>query len=117
MTLATLLLIANRCADALPDRALWRAKRLPDQERRHRRHSRGADAAGAPGDAAAAPDRMVARRLADPAGVAGTLRFVYNAKSDIYGTAPWWQGSGVTLVTPDGKTELASENGISGAPC
>ena len=41
--------------------------------------------------------------------------FVYNAKNDAYFSAPWWQGSGVTLVTPDGKTELASDNGVKAA--
>ena len=41
--------------------------------------------------------------------------FVYNAKNDPYFSAPWWQGSGVTLVTPDGTTELASENGVKAA--
>lgn len=41
--------------------------------------------------------------------------FVYNAKNDAYFSAPWWQGSGVTLVTPDGKTEIASENGVKAA--
>lgn len=41
--------------------------------------------------------------------------FVYNAKNDAYFSAPWWQGAGVTLVTPDGKTEIASENGIKAA--
>jgi arabinogalactan oligomer/maltooligosaccharide transport system substrate-binding protein len=38
--------------------------------------------------------------------------FVYNAKSDPYFAAPWWYGSGVQLVTPDGTTELGSENGV-----
>lgn len=41
--------------------------------------------------------------------------FVYNAKNDAYFSAPWWQGAGVTLVTPEGTTELASENGIKAA--
>ena len=41
--------------------------------------------------------------------------FVYNAKNDAYFSAPWWQGSGVTLVTPEGTTEIASENGIKAA--
>jgi arabinogalactan oligomer / maltooligosaccharide transport system substrate-binding protein len=41
--------------------------------------------------------------------------FVYNAKNDAYFSAPWWQGSGVTLVTPDGTTELASDNGVKAA--
>jgi maltose-binding protein MalE len=41
--------------------------------------------------------------------------FVYNAKADAYASAPWWQGSGVTLVTPEGTTELASENGVKAA--
>lgn len=39
--------------------------------------------------------------------------FVYNAKSDAYFSAPWWQGAGVTLVTPEGETELASEAGVA----
>jgi arabinogalactan oligomer/maltooligosaccharide transport system substrate-binding protein len=38
--------------------------------------------------------------------------FVYNAKSDAYFSAPWWQGSGVTLVTPDGKTGLNTPEGV-----
>jgi maltose-binding protein MalE len=41
--------------------------------------------------------------------------FVYNAKSDIYAAAPWWQGAGVTLVKPDGTTKLASQNGVKAA--
>jgi arabinogalactan oligomer/maltooligosaccharide transport system substrate-binding protein len=41
--------------------------------------------------------------------------FVYNARADIYAAAPWWQGSGVTLVTPEGATELASDNGVKAA--
>jgi arabinogalactan oligomer/maltooligosaccharide transport system substrate-binding protein len=41
--------------------------------------------------------------------------FVYNAKSDIYGAAPWFQGAGVTLVAPDGTTEIASEKGVEAA--
>jgi len=39
--------------------------------------------------------------------------FVYNAKSDAYFSAPWWQGSGVKLVTPDGKTELGSDKAVA----
>jgi maltose-binding protein MalE len=39
----------------------------------------------------------------------GKYLFVYNAKSDIYAAAPWWQGAGVTLVTPEGTTEVNSE--------
>jgi maltose-binding protein MalE len=38
--------------------------------------------------------------------------FVYNAKSDAYFSAPWWQGAGVKLVTPEGTTELGSENAV-----
>jgi arabinogalactan oligomer/maltooligosaccharide transport system substrate-binding protein len=41
--------------------------------------------------------------------------FVYNAKADIYAAAPWWQGAGVTLVTPEGTTEVNSENGLAAA--
>jgi arabinogalactan oligomer/maltooligosaccharide transport system substrate-binding protein len=41
--------------------------------------------------------------------------FVYNAKNDAYFSAPWWQGSGVKLVTPDGTTELSSDNGVKAA--
>lgn len=41
--------------------------------------------------------------------------FAYNAKNDAYFSAPWWQGMGVNLVTPDGKTEIASENGVKAA--
>ena len=41
--------------------------------------------------------------------------FVYNAKNDAYFSAPWWQGSGVTLVTPEGTTELGSAKGVAGA--
>ncbi len=40
--------------------------------------------------------------------------FVYNPK-DAYFSAPWWQGSGVTLVTPDGTTELASDKALQAA--
>jgi arabinogalactan oligomer/maltooligosaccharide transport system substrate-binding protein len=39
--------------------------------------------------------------------------FVYNAKNDAYFSAPWWLGSGVQLVTPDGTTELGSEKGVA----
>lgn len=38
--------------------------------------------------------------------------FVYNAKNDAYFSAPWWQGSGVTLVTPEGTTTLNSPEGV-----
>jgi arabinogalactan oligomer/maltooligosaccharide transport system substrate-binding protein len=41
--------------------------------------------------------------------------FVYNARADVYAAAPWWQGAGVTLVSPEGTTELASENGLKAA--
>jgi arabinogalactan oligomer/maltooligosaccharide transport system substrate-binding protein len=41
--------------------------------------------------------------------------FVYNAKGDIYAGAPWWHGAGVTLVTPDGTTEIASPEGVAAA--
>lgn len=41
--------------------------------------------------------------------------FVYNAKNDAYFSAPWWQGSGVTLVTPEGTTELGSDKGVAAA--
>jgi arabinogalactan oligomer/maltooligosaccharide transport system substrate-binding protein len=41
--------------------------------------------------------------------------FVYSAKNDAYFSAPWWQGSGVTLVTPEGTTELGNENSIKAA--
>ena len=41
--------------------------------------------------------------------------FVYNASREAYFSAPWWQGAGVTLVTPEGTTELNSENGIKAA--
>jgi arabinogalactan oligomer/maltooligosaccharide transport system substrate-binding protein len=40
--------------------------------------------------------------------------FVYSSK-DAYFSAPWWQGAGVTLVTPDGKTELSSDKGLKAA--
>ncbi|HEU4328976.1 MAG TPA: extracellular solute-binding protein [Roseiflexaceae bacterium] len=38
--------------------------------------------------------------------------FVYNARADVYAAAPWFHGAGVTLVSPDGTTEVASENGV-----
>jgi arabinogalactan oligomer/maltooligosaccharide transport system substrate-binding protein len=38
--------------------------------------------------------------------------FVYNAQNDAYFSAPWWLGSGVTLVTPEGTTTLDSAEGI-----
>ena len=41
--------------------------------------------------------------------------FVYNAQADIYNGAPWWQGAGVTLVAPDGTTQVASDNGVKAA--
>jgi arabinogalactan oligomer/maltooligosaccharide transport system substrate-binding protein len=41
--------------------------------------------------------------------------FVYNAQNDAYFSAPWWQGAGVTLVTPDGTTELNSPEGVAAA--
>lgn len=37
--------------------------------------------------------------------------FVYTAQ-EIYHNAPWWQGAGVTLVAPDGTTQVASDNGV-----
>ncbi len=39
--------------------------------------------------------------------------FVYNAKNDSYFSAPWWQGSGVQLVTPEGTTELGSDKAVA----
>lgn len=39
--------------------------------------------------------------------------FVYNAKNDAYFSAPWWLGSGVSLVTPEGTTQLDSESGLA----
>lgn len=41
--------------------------------------------------------------------------FVYNAKNDAYFSAPWWQGSGVQLVTPEGTTELGSDKAVAAA--
>lgn len=41
--------------------------------------------------------------------------FVYNAKNDAYFSAPWWQGAGVTLVAPDGTTQLGDENSVAAA--
>lgn len=41
--------------------------------------------------------------------------FVYAARSEAYFSAPWWQGAGVTLVTPEGTTELGSEQGLQAA--
>ncbi len=41
--------------------------------------------------------------------------FVYNAKNDAYFSAPWWQGAGVQLVTPEGTTELNSDNAVAAA--
>jgi maltose-binding protein MalE len=41
--------------------------------------------------------------------------FVYDARANAYFSAPWWQGSGVTLVTPDGATGISSEAGLKAA--
>lgn len=41
--------------------------------------------------------------------------FVYNAKGDIYSAAPWFHGMGVTLVKPDGSSEIASQQGVEAA--
>lgn len=41
--------------------------------------------------------------------------FVYNARGDIYAGAPWWHGAGVTLVTPEGTTEVSSPEGVEAA--
>jgi arabinogalactan oligomer/maltooligosaccharide transport system substrate-binding protein len=43
---------------------------------------------------------------------AGKYLFVYNAKNDAYFSAPWWLGAGVTLVTPNGTTELGSDKAV-----
>jgi maltose-binding protein MalE len=39
--------------------------------------------------------------------------FVYNGKNDAYFSAPWWQGAGVTLVSPEGTTELGNEESVA----
>ena len=52
-------------------------------------------------------DDLIAAQDLQPA--ARQVLFVYNAKADIYASAAWFQGTGVTLVTPDGTTEVASE--------
>lgn len=41
--------------------------------------------------------------------------FVYNAKGDIYAGSSWWHGAGVTLVGPDGTTEVNSPAGVEAA--
>ena len=42
----------------------------------------------------------------------GQYLFVYNAKNDAYFSAPWWLGSGVNLVTPEGTTELGGDKAV-----
>ncbi|GAC1541548.1 MAG: extracellular solute-binding protein [Herpetosiphon sp.] len=38
--------------------------------------------------------------------------FVYNSKNDAYFSAPWWQGSGVTLVTAEGTTDVGNDKSV-----
>lgn len=60
-------------------------------------------------------DELLAKAKEYNAANPGKYLFVYNAKADIYGAAPWWQGAGVTLVTPEGTTEVASDKGVQAA--
>lgn len=39
--------------------------------------------------------------------------FVYNGRSDVYSSAAWWQGAGVSLVNPNGTTGLNSPEGLA----
>ncbi|HMQ32882.1 MAG TPA: extracellular solute-binding protein [Chloroflexaceae bacterium] len=39
--------------------------------------------------------------------------FVYNGRNDAYFSAPWWQGAGVELVTPEGTTTINSPEGVA----
>jgi maltose-binding protein MalE len=39
--------------------------------------------------------------------------FVYNAKADVYAAAAWFQGAGVTLVKPDGTTDVGNEKSVA----
>jgi arabinogalactan oligomer/maltooligosaccharide transport system substrate-binding protein len=41
--------------------------------------------------------------------------FVYNAQADIYASAAWFQGMGVTLVKPDGTTDVGNEDSVKAA--
>jgi arabinogalactan oligomer / maltooligosaccharide transport system substrate-binding protein len=38
--------------------------------------------------------------------------FVYNAKADVYAASAWFQGAGVSLVKPDGTTDVGNEASI-----
>jgi arabinogalactan oligomer / maltooligosaccharide transport system substrate-binding protein len=58
-------------------------------------------------------DALIAKAKEYNAANAGQYFFVYNAKNDAYFSAPWWQGSGVKLVTPDGTTELGSDKAVA----
>ncbi|WP_026370574.1 sugar ABC transporter substrate-binding protein [Kallotenue papyrolyticum] len=66
-------------------------------------------------DVPASTDDLIAKAKEYNAAHPGTYFFVYNARGDIYAAAPWFHGAGVALVTPDGTTEIASENGVKAA--
>jgi arabinogalactan oligomer / maltooligosaccharide transport system substrate-binding protein len=56
-------------------------------------------------------DELIAR--ARETNTADSYLFVYNGRNDAYFSAPWWQGSGVTLVTPEGTTGLNTPEGVA----
>lgn len=59
----------------------------------------------------ATTDELIAR--ARETNTADSYLFVYNARNDAYFSAPWWQGSGVTLVTPEGTTGINTPEGVA----
>lgn len=64
-------------------------------------------------DLPADTDALIAAATEFNAANSGSYYFVYDAKSNAYFSAPWWQGAGVQIVSPEGTTALNSPEGVA----